>query len=519
MGLRKNNLGLLTTGLFLGVLVAAMDGTIVATSMGTIVGELGGLDMFVWVTSAYMIAEMAAMPIFGKLSDMYGRKTFFIFGIVGFVLGSILCGTANSIIELSIYRAIQGISGGALIPIAFTIMIDAAPVESRGKLSGLFGAAFGLASIFGPSLGSVITEYLSWQWIFYINLPIGLVAFVLVAFFYAESHERSQQPVDWLGALSLVGAILCFMFALELGGEMLSWSSLPVLSLLSAFVVLIIIFIIAERKAAEPVIPFALFKNRLFATSNLIAMFAGAAFVSASVFIPIFVQGVLGGSASHAGMVLLPMMLSTVVTSTIGGFLLSKFSYRAIMIPSMLLFTLGMLLLTTLSADSSRWLVTLYLVAAGAGIGFSFSVLGNAVIHSIPANQRGSAQSTLNFLRALGMTVGIAIFGMIQSSSFMNRLQQTAADQSLLPDNIDLAALDTHGLLDPAARALIPEAALNVLTVELSESIALTYGWTIIPSVLAAIFALLMSKEKLLMSSASSATSAHELKTPVTSRS
>src|SRR6478609_9305692 len=183
----KNNIGLVLAGLLLSILMASMDNTIVATAMGTIVGKLGGLDKFVWVTSAYMVAEMAGMPIFGKLSDMYGRKKFFIFGIVVFMLGSILCGTANSIIELSIYRAIQGIGGGALVPIAFTIMFDAVPIESRGKLGGLFGAVFGLSSIFGPLLGAYITDYISWHWVFYVNIPLGLLALFFIVIFYKES--------------------------------------------------------------------------------------------------------------------------------------------------------------------------------------------------------------------------------------------------------------------------------------------------------------------------------------------
>lgn len=225
----KNSLGVVIAGLLLGILMASMDNTIVATAMGNIVGELGGLDQFVWVTSAYMVAEMAGMPIFGKLSDMYGRKKFFIFGIIVFMIGSALCGTASSITELALYRAIQGIGGGALVPIAFTIMFDAVPLQSRGKLGGLFGAVFGLSSIFGPLLGAYITDHNAWEWIFYINLPLGVLAFAMVTFFYKESHEHSKQPIDWLGAVTLVGAVVCLMFALELGGKQYAWDSSMIL--------------------------------------------------------------------------------------------------------------------------------------------------------------------------------------------------------------------------------------------------------------------------------------------------
>ncbi len=203
----------------LGIFAAAIDNTIVATAMGTIVADLGGLDKFVWVTSAYLVTEMAAMPIFGKLSDMYGRKRFFILGIALFLLGSILCGTANNIIELSIYRCIQGIGGGALMPIAFTVMFDVIPKEKRGRMGGLFGAIFGASSLFGPLLGAYITDYIHWRWIFYINVPIGLIALALILFFYHESMEHSKQRIDWWGAASLVSSIVCLMFDLSLAGR------------------------------------------------------------------------------------------------------------------------------------------------------------------------------------------------------------------------------------------------------------------------------------------------------------
>src|SRR5690349_13060410 len=208
MNAKQGNLKLVLAGLLLAILMASMDNTIVATAMGTIVGELGGLDKFVWVTSAYMVAEMAGMPIFGKLSDMFGRKMFFVFGLIVFLIGSILCGTAESIIQLSIYRAIQGIGGGALIPIAFTIMFDTVPVEKRGKLGGLFGAVFGLSSIFGPLLGAYITDYINWHWVFYVNIPLGLLALAFIVFFYKESPVHAKQKIDWWGAVTLVGSIV-----------------------------------------------------------------------------------------------------------------------------------------------------------------------------------------------------------------------------------------------------------------------------------------------------------------------
>lgn len=491
-----NKTGLVIAGLLLAILTASMDNSITATAMGTIIGDLGGLDKFAWVTSAYMVAEMAGMPIFGKLSDMYGRKRFFVFGIVVFMLGSILCGMATSIVQLSLFRAVQGIGAGAMVPITFTIMFDAVKPEERGKLGGLFGAVFGLSSIFGPLIGAFITDHLHWQWIFYINLPLGFLALALVAFSYRESAMHAKQRIDWGGAVTLVGAIVCLIFALELGGKTFAWDSAPILGLLAGFALFAVLFLVAERVAEEPIISFRMFRSRLYATSNALALLSGAAFITASMFIPIFMQGVLGGTATNSGMVLLPMMLGTVVTATAGGTLLAKLSYRAIMIPTLVVLVAGIALLTTLSADSPRWIVTLYMVLVGLGIGASFSVLSNAAIHALPMNQRGSASATLNFLRSLGMTLGITLFGIVQNHALTRKLTTSFAggDVSGLPQGLNLS--DPHALMDPASRTQLPAPVLSKITEGLSSSIALTFAWGLIPAVLALVAALLMSKER-----------------------
>lgn len=497
MSAQKNNVGIVVAGLLLGILMASMDNTIVATAMGTIVGELGGLDKFVWVTSAYMVAEMAGMPIFGKLSDMYGRKRFFIFGLVMFMLGSILCGTADSIVQLSIYRAIQGIGGGALVPIAFTIMFDAVPAESRGKLGGLFGAVFGMSSIFGPLLGAYITDYITWHWIFYINLPLGLIAFVFIAFFYKESVQHGRQKIDWGGAAALVGSVVCLMFALELGGKTYAWDSGAILGLFAGFALLVIAFVMIERKVSEPIISFGMFRNKLYLSSNAIAMFSGAAFITASVYIPIFIQGVLGGKATNSGLVLLPMMLGTVVTATLGGILMMKTAFRTLMIPTLALLTVGVVLLTTIGPESHKFTIIIYMIMVGLGIGASFSVLSNAAMFSFPPQERGAASATMNFLRSLGMTLGITVFGIIQSHTMINRFKSSFSDADMgnLPKGIDLN--DPRGILTPEARKMIPQSVLDKITAGLSYSVSHTFMWAIIPAALALFFSFFMGSTKM----------------------
>ncbi|MCZ8514641.1 MDR family MFS transporter [Paenibacillus filicis] len=493
----RSRLGFVVAGLLLGILMSSMDNTIVATAMGTIVADLGGLDKFVWVTSAYMVAEMASMPIFGKLSDMYGRKRFFIFGILVFLIGSALCGTAHSITQLSIYRAIQGIGGGALMPIAFTIIFDVFPPETRGKMSGLFGAVFGLSSIFGPLLGAYITDYIGWHWVFYINLPLGVVALGLILFFYSESIQHSRQKIDWTGAFTLVGAIICLMFALELGGNKYDWGSSVILALFAGFAVLFALFLFAETRAEEPVVSFSMFKNRLFASSTLIGFFYGAGFIVATVYIPIYIQGVLGGTATNSGLILLPMMLGTVVSAQIGGFLAGsgKMNYRSIMIIFSLIFLAGMALLTTLTPATPHWLVTMYMILAGLGVGASFSVLGMASIQNFDVRQRGSASSTSAFLRSLGMTLGITIFGIIQRNLMTGKLDSVFAGLSGAGQGMKNA--DPRELLSPEARKAIPAPVLDKITAALSSSISQTFLWALVPAVLTVLFVLWMGKDRM----------------------
>ncbi|WP_379128174.1 MDR family MFS transporter [Paenibacillus sp. sgz500958] len=489
---KESNLKMVVAALMLGILMSAMDNTIVASAMGTIVSDLGGLDKIVWVTSAYMVMVMAGTPIFGKLSDMYGRKRFFMFGLIVFLIGSALCGTASSITQLSIYRAIQGVGGGALMPIAFTIVFDIYPPEKRGKLTGLFGAVFGISSVLGPLLGAYITDYVGWQWVFYINLPLGVISLILIALNYKESVIHSKQRIDWGGASTLVGAIICLMFALELGGNTYSWDSSVILGLFAGFAILLAAFLMIEKRAAEPIISFAMFRKRLFATSCLVALFYGSAFIVATIYIPIFVQGVFGGSATNSGLILMPMMIGTVAGSQIGGLLTTKTSFRNIMLLSAVCFVAGVFSLSTLSPDTTRLALNLFMALTGFGVGFSFSVLNMSSIHHFEMRQRGSATSTSTFMRSLGMTLGITIFGIIQRNSF------TSSMTSAFGEGGQAAAFgDPRAALTPEARAKIPAPVLEKISSALSSSIAHTFLWALLPAVLGLAFVLLMPGDRL----------------------
>ncbi|WP_245815701.1 MDR family MFS transporter [Seinonella peptonophila] len=473
--------------------MSSMDNTIVATAIGTIVADLGGLDQFVWVTSAYMVAVMAGMPIFGKLSDMYGRKKFYIFGLFIFLIGSILCGTAQSIVQLSIYRAIQGIGGGALMPIAFTIVFDIFPIEQRGKMTGLLGAVFGFSSVLGPLLGAYITENISWHWIFYVNVPIGILSLIFVLKAYKENHPTVKQHIDWWGAITLVISVVSLMFALELGGKKYQWDSPQIILLFVSFICFFLIFLFVERKAKDPIISFWMFQRRIFAASQVITLLYGATFVILTVFIPIFVQAVYGGTATNAGLILTPMMLGSVAGSAIGGVFQTKLSYRKLMLVSVIAFAVGMYLLSTMTPDTSRFYLTMYMILAGFGVGFSFSLLPSSSIDNIESKFRGSATSTNSFFRSLGMTIGVTIFGAIQSKSFMNQLKDAFAEMGKNP----LAKIgDPSTIFRPEIRPKIPQQILDKIVLAMSSSITQLFLYALIPIALAFIAILLLGSRK-----------------------
>lgn len=497
MEIGKSNTKLVLTGLLLAMFMAAIDNTIVATAMGSIVSDIGGMDKISWIMSAYIVATMAGMPLFGKLSDMYGRKIFFIAGLTIFLIGSILCGFAVSIEQLIIFRAIQGIGGGALMPIAFTIVYDVFPADKRGKMIGLLGAVFGIASVAGPLLGAFITDNFGWAWIFYINVPLGLIVFSLVMIHYKESLNRMRQKIDWLGAATLLIAILSLMFALEMGGSQYAWGSGIIISLFTSFVVFFGLFCFVEIKAEEPIIPFFLFKGRLFSSSQILAFLYGATFIILITYLPIYIQSVYGASAMGAGLVLMPLLLGVVAGSASGGIFLTKTSYRNLMILSVITYFVGMLLLSTLGPESSRTLLTIYMVIVGYGMGFSFSLLPTASLHNLEPQYRGTANSTNQFMRTLGMTIGVTIFGSIQSKLLTSNLTEGFKDVSegAAPEafsNTD----DLSQIFEPAVREKIPADILDIIVSAMSNSITHIYLLALIPIGIAFLFVYLMGSAR-----------------------
>jgi len=485
--MQDSNRKLILAGLLAGILMAAMDNTIVVTAMGTIIGELGGMDKFTLVASAYMTTELAGMLIYGKLADIYGRKPFYLAGLCLFMGGSLLCANAHTMVQLYLYRALQGMGAGALVPLAYTIIFDVVPQAERGKIAGLFGAVFGLSSILGPILGAYLTDYVGWRWIFYINVPLGLVSFILLLRFYHEDTQHLGQDLDWPGALFLITSIVSLMAFLQRAGGSQDPSSLPVDGLLISFILFMALFIYQERRSANPVLPLELFRGRLFAASQGVGFFYCAVYIPVAIYIPIYVQGVFGGTATSAGGVLAPMMLASVAGSQFAGRKAIGTSYRRLMLISCLLFFSGILSLGTLNVSSPRWLLTMLMIITGLGMGFSWSVLSMASNHGLEYRQRASANSTLSFSQTLGMTLGISILGALQN--FIMRQSLNRAFQG--PDLAKMSQ-DARVLLQPVVRDQFSPEALNTMSGILANSITTVFHYSLLFIIIALVFIIMM---------------------------
>ncbi|MGD0637894.1 MAG: MDR family MFS transporter [Nitrososphaerales archaeon] len=418
----RRNFILIIAGLMTGLLLGAMDQTIVATAGPTIISDLGGLNLYAWVFSAYILAQTVAMPIFGKLSDLYGRRRFFVLGLVIFMAGSIASGAAQNIDELIVSRAVQGMGGGAFFPIALSIAGVTFPPEQRGRITGIFSSVFGIASVLGPSVGTYIVDVVNWRWVFYINLPLGIASIILLFAGLSESKSLIKPKLDWLGIPTLAGWIALLDLGFLNGGSTYPWLSWEEAAFFAGSATLFAIFIQIERTSAEPVLPLSLFKVRNISASSGVSFLRGLMLLAVVSYIPLFVQAGLGHSINTSSEILDAFLLPMIVASVIGGSLVTRLSYRALTVTGMVIATLGAYTLTFVGAGVGTAQLAESCAIMGFGVGMTFSSTFLSIQNSAPRKQIGIASSLPQFMGNLGGTIGLAILGTIQVNTFASKV-------------------------------------------------------------------------------------------------
>ncbi len=444
---------LVLAGTMLGLLVSAVNQTVVSTALPRIVGELGGVGMFSWIITSFMLTSTAVVPLVGKLSDVYGRKPLFMLGILVFMATSAIAGLSQDILQLIVFRALQGVGAGMLMANAFAIIGDVFPPAERGKYQGLFSAVFGLASVVGPGLGGAITDHLSWRWVFYVNIPFGLLALAVLGWgFPPLPRQPGRPPVDYLGVAAMMLAVVPLLLALVWGGDQYPWLSAPVVGLLCLAAAGLALFLLAESRATDPILPLPLFRDRVFVVANGVTFLTGIAMFGAISFMPLFVQGALGASATNSGLVTMPMMLGLVLASTASGQVVSRLGrYRLLVLTGVAIMAAGMFLLSRMDAGTSIGTATVNMVVMGVGLGMSMPVLGLVVQNALPYRLLGVASASTQFFRQVGGLMGVAVFGTLMNTNLRANLGQSMPEtvRGRVPGELLAPLQDARVLLQP----------------------------------------------------------------------
>jgi EmrB/QacA subfamily drug resistance transporter len=445
---------LVTVALIAGMFLAALEATGVATAMPTAVAELGGVERYSWAFSAYLLTSTTMVPLFGKLADLYGRLKIYHIAVIIFLIGSALCGAARTFEQLVFFRALQGIGAGGVMPISVTLVGDIYTLEERGRIQGVFSAVWGIASLVGPIVGGIVTDLISWRWVFYFTIPFGVVSAIMMQMFLKEPQLRKDHRLDILGTVILTSAVTILLVAMLEGSEVWGWTDVRTFGLITLAVVGLIAFIFQEKRAAEPMLPLDIFSNRVIAVASAGSIILGSLLFSLVAFVPMWAQGVWGGSASDAGSALIPMMLAWPLASTISGRLMLRVGYRPLVIFGSILGAIGLAVLSW--GHPPRLQLTVAMILIGLGNGFIATPFLVAVQNAVPWNRRGVATSTNQFFRTIGGSISVAALGAVLNSHLRHVLG---------------AGANANALLDPATRNATDPATVARTVTALAEGL------------------------------------------------
>ncbi len=488
-----------TIGVMTGMFIAALEATVVGTAMPTVIASLGGLNHYSWVFSAYLVTSTVTVPVWGKLSDLYGRRLLYQIGIGIFLLGTLLSGFSETMTQLIIFRAIQGLGAGALIPLGMTIIGDIFTLEERAKMQAYFSGVWGISSVIGPVIGGFITDQISWRWVFFVNLPIGIIAALIMGFSLKEPKIQTRPKIDYAGATLLMAAISLLMLAMVEGGGNIEALFTPFnLLLLGVSIILLLLFALVEKRAADPIIPFELFRNRTISVSVGAGFLAGVAMFGAISFIPLFAQGALGATATEAGSLLTPLMLSWITMSIVGGRILLKTGFRPITIIGFAIMTVGFVFLSLFQRDTPRIWLYVDLILIGMGLGLTMLTLLIAVQQAVERTKLGVATSLNQFSRAIGGAFGVAVMGAVLTAGLASELDKVAqtGNSFLSPGQAAEFAANPNALIDPQAKAQIPVETLEILQNSMAVSIHRVFWVAAVLSAMAFFVSLLLPKQK-----------------------
>ncbi|MGO2003395.1 MULTISPECIES: MDR family MFS transporter [Micrococcaceae] len=492
IALTQRRIWIIFSALIAGMLLSSLDQTIVSTAMPTIVGELGGVEHQAWITTAYLLATTIVMPIYGKFGDVLGRRNLFLIAIALFTLASVGAAFAGTFWIFVFFRALQGLGGGGLMILSQAIIADIIPASERGKYMGPLGGIFGLSAVAGPLLGGFFVDHLTWQWAFYINIPIGIAAFAVAWFALTLPNKKATKAIDIAGVVFLSIATTCLIFFTDFGGSAdHGWSAVSTWMWGTGLLVAAAAFVFAELRATDPIIPLALFRNRVFVTATAIGFTLGLGMFAAIAFVPTFLQMSSGTSAAVSGLLMLPMMVGLMGTSIWSGIAISRSGkYRAYPIAGTLTTAAAMLAMTTLSADTPLWLICVFLLVFGAGLGLIMQVVVLVVQNAVPAEMVGTATSTNNYFREVGAALGVAIFGAIFTNNLTEKLTAVFTGAGASASDAGQAT----ATLDPSVLDKLPQALQDGIVTAYADSLAPVF-WYLIPFILIAFVLALLLKQ------------------------